>query len=167
MGVCGVCGFVYLCARERVCKVWYICKYMYIYVRMNIHMYTYICICIYMYVYTTYMYLQLQVSEALSHTSEFSSEEMSFLQRYTNLTGLPSLCRCVWLFERREDGVGRNRGAKDAPHSHTHVHAQCLLLSLSHSLSLTHIRTPALYAESTPFFWEIQHVHQRENSTSW
>mmetsp|Transcript_44399 Transcript_44399/g.65084 ORF Transcript_44399/g.65084 Transcript_44399/m.65084 type:complete len:334 (-) Transcript_44399:403-1404(-) len=34
-----------------------------------------------------------QVSEALSHTGEFSSEEVSFLQRYTNLTGLPSLYR--------------------------------------------------------------------------
>ena len=60
-----------------------------------------------MYVYTTCMYLHLQVSEALSHTGEFSSEEVSFLQRYTNLTGLPSFCRCVWLFERREDIVER------------------------------------------------------------
>jgi len=34
-----------------------------------------------------------QVLDALNHTGEFSSEEMSFLQRCTKLTGLPSLYR--------------------------------------------------------------------------
>jgi len=64
-----------------------------------------------------------QVSEALSHTSEFSSEEMSFLQRYTNLTGLPSLCRrsmyywCAKLFQIHHAFVFDDN---DMPHLRTH-----------------------------------------------
>jgi len=64
-----------------------------------------------------------QVSEALSHTSEFSSEEMSFLQRYTNLTGLPSFCRrsmyywCANLFQLHHAFVFDDH---DMPHLRTH-----------------------------------------------
>jgi len=75
---------------------WFIC----VRVCVCCDIYVYICmyVSIYLYVYTTYMYLHLQILEALSHTSEFSSEEISFLQRCTNATGLLSLYRCVWLF---------------------------------------------------------------------
>jgi len=66
------------------------CIYVGMYMCMYIHIHLYIPVCD-----TTYMYHHLQVLDALNHTGEFSIEEMSFVQRCTKLTGLPSLYRCV------------------------------------------------------------------------
>ena len=96
------------------------------------------------------MYHHLQVLDALNHTGEFSSEEMSFLQRCTKLTGLPSLYRCVTvtILEMRA-GYGEETRIL------SHTNAQCFSCSLSLALSLsrTYTRTHLHSMPNARHFW--------------